>query len=242
MNPTDSLHDSITVTNPDTDPFEIVYNSQSYGEIMPGETRSYPRFLVEHFLKHLIDQTLNHRNISTGNVIERQKLREVIVLDEKKLMPTRKISEAERIQKEIEELNSDSDLSAILNKRSAEEQNAAPSKFGPSVDLPELDLTDVPETAGQILNSLPQTNQEAFAQTPSETPQEEVVEQDNVVTPTPTEEIAPTESNETGLPSRESLYTFAQNVLMMNVNDKKTKEAFDAMTVPQLMQELNYER
>lgn len=50
-------NDLIHTKNPTSEYFEVKWGGYSYG-IAAGETRTFPRFIAEHFAKHLADQIL----------------------------------------------------------------------------------------------------------------------------------------------------------------------------------------
>jgi hypothetical protein len=210
------ISDIIYIRNTDSAPFEVVYDSVSYGVIEPGQVKLLPRFIADNAVKHLIDQIINRMGDRTDNQVLRDRFIAEIVVKEELITH---ISERERNKLEVEEINRNSDLAGYLN-RAKESAAAAPVKNDGI--LPELDLTKE-EPAPAVLPA-------AEAQP---IPPVAVGESGGVVPTTP---VAPPTDD-----VRAQIYNHAKNVMKMNLDDPKTMAALEAMDIPTLKNTVQYE-
>ena len=225
---------AITIQNIDSEDFVFEYNRAGGNPpyiIKAGEITTFPHFLANHAVKHLIDKILNKRDISTNNPIERENLAAQIVIKQEDYNRVNPLDANQQLKTEIKDMNKKNDLDSILDKRKADEEKKPVEEATPDKNaLPELDTTD-------------EETFEGF--TPK--PEESVVPDDGPVkevypeTKKPHDPLAPKKS--AILPdtkaTREQLYTYAQNTLKMELNDK-TKVKLDKMSPAELAVELDY--
>ncbi len=207
----------ITLKNVDVERFEVIYDSKSYGVVDPGHIRKFPRFLAEHAVKHLVDQIMNRADLRLDNITKRQEYAQQIIVGEEAYALPSAVTETERLQAEVERMNKGSDLDAILSKRRAGEETVNSD----TMPVEQAALVEPVSTLSQpeVPVSIPEP-----VQIPTEQPAATVV----------------SEPSTEGEPSREQLYDHARNVMKIDVEDQKTKEAFDAMDIPTLKDAVQY--
>lgn len=214
--PTD-LYNILTVKNIDNEDFIFSVNKEQY-LIKAGETRNFPKFMVNIGLKHLIDKILLKKD-PEGKLVRRTDLRDElasqIIIDEVSYAKPQTPTDAEV----VEQVNRPSDLERILEKNKKDLKVAEP--IDTLIPPPNIDLSTIPETPGQILETLPQTHPEAFEQ-----PQEtfEGLEE---------EKLQP-------MPTRAKMLAYAKNVLKLTIDDPKQK--LDKMKVPELFEALGLDK
>lgn len=122
--------DQVAIHNIDDEDFVFQYDASRGGSpyvIPAGEVKRLPKFLAKHALKHLIDKILNKRNIRVNHEPARQDLMEQIVVGEEKFdLPAPKTME-EQTRDVVADMNRQSDLDRILEKRRKEEKKAEES-------------------------------------------------------------------------------------------------------------------
>lgn len=262
--------DIITVQNVDTEPIDIIYDGKSWGTIVPGQIRRFPRFLAEHAVKHLIDQILNRLEKATNNKVLRQEWAQKIVIDEETTFQPRALTPEEKLQRDLDSLNKQSDLELVLNRAKAAQAAAAeptPPEIAPApaplptppVVLPEDTNTPPPvveqpvapvqPTPDPVVETpVPATPEPVV--TPDIQPEVPVTEIPVSDTPPPAPAVddaidttdAPVEEApiDPSLPTRDTLYAWARDNMHMNIEEPKTKAALDATPVPQLVEDLQY--
>ena len=249
----DTTYDIITIYNPDTNPFTIVYDNKTYGVINPGEQRRLPRFLAKLAVKHLIDQCLNTAQMATNNVEQREIWAKKIVVNEESqdLMPID--TPEQKLQKEIDELNRSSDLDKVLSSAKAQVSDAPPTPATPPSFSPNpiqsISTPPAPAPTSQVSTEpqnapLPPKSEppKDLGVTPPTGESAVLPEVDNTEaaagTPPP---VAPPVVNGKAEVTRESLYKYATDTLGMTLNDEKTKATLDAMDLPKLAETLGYD-
>lgn len=260
-----NLSDIITLRNPLSEPFEVIYDNKSYGVIAPGQVRRFPRYLARLALKHMIDLCITREyqgNHATNDMVEREKWGKQIVLDEEVMFQPQVKSESEKLQEEVERLNKGNDLDLILARHNAQGDGGntpvaaavpqAPA-FNPASFAPQSAPTVLPEAkeAEAPINP-PAPQQPTVNLTPTDQNTTPAVETPAApeagtatVAPTPPvpndgEILAPA-GNPPAAPTREILYNYARTTLMMDLNDQKTMAQLDQMTIPELVETLKYE-
>ena len=135
--PQESENDILTITNPDLNcseiTSEVTFNPVSGGEvaeqfnhkdyfqvkwagvphrIAPGETRKMPRFLANHFAKHLADHILlkkekdeNRKGLMSSPVERPMVLSQIILGVDEYFISAGSITEGEQVAKEVESIN-----------------------------------------------------------------------------------------------------------------------------------------
>lgn len=127
-----SLHDHITIKNIDDEPFNVVYDKELWATLEPGETRTFPRFLANHAVKHLIDRLINKQEpsskvqVTTGNISLRDEWAQKIVIEQEKIQQPIKASYHDQLRKDIERANK-SDLERLEKIETKQEE---PSENG----------------------------------------------------------------------------------------------------------------
>jgi hypothetical protein len=134
----------VTIHNIDDEDFEFSYNASEGNApytIPAGEVARYPKFLADHALKHLIDKILTKKNIKTNNELARMEVANQIVIGSESIRGEPKLNEAEKLRKEVEELNKSSTLDAILARRKAEKEEPKKVEETPTTERTE-DVTE----------------------------------------------------------------------------------------------------
>lgn len=246
--------DIITVFNPDSKPFHIVYDNKSYGTIDPGKARRMPRFLAKLSVKHLIDQCLNSTSQATSNQVLRDQWAAKIVIDEEVNSMAPSETPDDKLNKELDQLNKNADLDRILHKhRSTGVDTTSEANFVPGESVaPVVPMQQRPIVENPVIQP-PIHQNEPASLTPSEPlPPSNVAESIGVTPPSGENKVLPevdnvtsnpptlNESNPTE-PTREQLYTYAEKTLGMTLSDKKTKDTLDLQGIPELIKTLGYE-
>jgi hypothetical protein len=254
--------DIITVQNVDTEPIDIIYDGKSWGTIVPGQIRRFPRFLAEHAVKHLIDQILNRLEKPTNNKVLRQEWASKIVIDEESTFQPRALTAEEKLQKEVEQLNKQSDLELVLNRaRASQAANAAPvlDQTPPApAPVPATPVvlpvdTNTPPPAPAVEQPIEPPTPAPVVETPAPVVNPDIPATppvtENPVSDTPpaaedaidtTDNVAEEAPVDPSLPTREALYGWARDNMHMNIEEPKTKAALDATPIPQLVEDLQY--
>lgn len=89
----------ISFSNIDSEDFEGIYGGNPT-LIKAGETRQFPRFLAQHFTKHLVNKILLKNKKDCGNKLARKKLEDMILGEE--VVPEHFPSQAEKTADETE--------------------------------------------------------------------------------------------------------------------------------------------
>lgn len=257
----DSLN-IITVFNPDSEPYHVKYDGKSYGTIEPNKARRMAKFVAKLNVKHLIDQCINSNNKGdTNNEALRESWAAKIVIDEEVQMKPDEITQEEKIQKDMDRLNSGEDLQRILNKHKTQEggeeskqtnANFTPPPAQPDQKMPQKPLEEAkpapskeetPPASMTPSTPPPASTPNPAPQTPDqpapETPPQETQQQPQQPEQQPADSPAETPSD--GQPTREQLYDYAKNTLAMTLDDEKTKKALDDQDIPQLIKTLGWE-
>ena len=211
-----SEYDVVTLRNVDEEDFVFEYDRSAgnFPHVIPaGEIRRFPRFLAEHALKHLIDKILNKRKERTSHEALRAELASQIVVDEEVIQKQPVISEAERQQKQIEELNKPSDLETLLKKHRAEEPQ---ENIGTQPNMDQLPVKEEEKFEGLAPGEEPLKGDEL------DTTEKPVVETKEEVKPVPT---------------RKEIYDYGEKTLNL-VMDEKLKAKLEKMNVPDLLKEI----
>lgn len=250
----DDTFDIITIKNPSTDPFEVVYDNKSYGFLMPGQFKRFPRFLAKLAVKHLIDHCLNKEGLQTNNQAGRDRWSAEIVMEEEiTALPTS--TPQEKLQADVDRMNQGSDLDRIMKKRA--EAPATPQVFTPqapiipapvdpvpsrpvaeAIPLPSPALASMgistPTGAGMTLPEVDMTEDVPVAPVPTPVPAS--------VDPARMPQVpAPIPMGNPAQPTRDQLYKYASETLAMDLSDSKTRAALDAQSEAQLVETLSYE-
>lgn len=137
----------VTIRNPLGRDFTF-YCDRSKGTppytIKAGEIKRFPKFLVRHGAKHLIDAIINekHPTQRTSNMELRQRIMGQIIIDEEKFLEADKKTEAQKQQELIDKLNMPSELDRVLGKHQAKKKPAGE----PKEKFDEIDEKDVIDT------------------------------------------------------------------------------------------------
>jgi len=231
----ETMHDIVSLHNIDDEDFIFEYNRAAGNLpyiIKVGDIRRFPRFLAQHALVHLIDKIMTKRKMKTNNLEMRNDLGAQIVVEVETFQQENRPTEAERLRKDVEELNKPSELDSILQKKKDAAANQPVDK--------------------DILPPLPE-DQEDFAGLKPEPP---IPEPEPVPTPVPTPEPLPApepvlvpepvvvnhfdvDHPAPEMPTRAQLMDYAKNTLKMTLDDKTTKD-FEHLKVAELIKALDY--
>lgn len=223
MNTPQNLYDTVTVQNIDTDPFEVVYNKQTYGTIEPGQTRSLPRFLASHAMKHLIDHILNKRGVMVNNQLKRQELANKMLINVQKVVAPVNKTEDQVLKEKVDQLNAPTDLDLLMAKNEISENAPTPPQTPPPSPAP----TPPSEMSIEELEAL--LAEKKAVNSGEETP-EETLEAKSVAEE-PKAEI-----------TRDELYAWAEQEMGITIYaDEKTKKSLDEKSVEEVKKELGYE-
>jgi hypothetical protein len=232
-----TLYNQITVKNIDDEDFTFWVNREQY-LIGAGEIRIFPKFMVRPMLKHLIDKMLIKKD-PEGKLLRNQTLRDElasqIVLKEetyqKPVAPTDK--------ELVEKMNTQPELDRVLERNKTRQKEQEPVMIDPS----EVDTAPIetPPAGAPLVKSGKVTGK------PKDTTVVETQSQ-----PVPPVALAPAPTTETfdqiedeqnkPLPTRDQMLKYAQDVLKLDVNEPKTKKAWDAMNDEQLFVELGLDK
>jgi len=214
MNPNvdSDLYNLVTIKNIDSEDFVFTVNKEPY-LIKAGETRNFPKFMVNIGLKHLIDKILLKKDPEgklTRRVDLRDELAAQIIIEEvsyqKPVLPTD--------EELVQQINRPTDLDRVLQKNK-EGLKANDTLIPPPVmTQPVPDLTSMPVEAPV---------------TPI-TPEQETEHFDGLEEP-----------SVPAMPTKAQLITYAQNTLKLTM-DEKTKKAWDKMKVSELFVELGLDQ
>ena len=228
---------AITIQNIDSEDFVFEYNRAGGNPpylIKAGEITTFPHFLANHAVKHLIDKILNKRDVSTSNPMERERLASQIVIKQEDYHRVNPLDANQQLRTEIEDMNKKNDLDSILDKRKADEDRKPVEQPVPEKNaLPELDTTDDETFEG--LTPKPEE-----PKSPETTVLKEVYPEAKephlpVDKPVKKSQIIPDKV----VPNRQELINYAKNTLKMDVNEKAL-EKFKGMTDSELATELDY--
>lgn len=132
--------DQVAIHNIDDEDFVFQYDASqgSSPYVIPaGEVKRLPKFLAKHALKHLVDKILNKRNIRINHEPARRDLMEQIVVGEEKFdLPAPK-TDTEKTNEVIDEMNRQSDLDRILERKRKAEEEAEDKLPKPEPDTPD---------------------------------------------------------------------------------------------------------
>lgn len=104
----------ITLLNPTTEPFDIVYNNTIFRTIPPGKAMRLPKKpFGELAEKHLIDRLCNIHNKSTSDPQARAVYREQIVLEEDVDNTDAPLDPSQFMQRKLDKLNNTNEAEAI---------------------------------------------------------------------------------------------------------------------------------
>lgn len=212
----------VTLHNIDDEDFEFEYN-RSEGNapymIPAGETARYPKFLADHALKHLIDKILTKKDIKTNNEPARMEVANQIVIGEESIRGEPKLNEAEKLRREVDELNKSSTLDAILARRKAEKEAK------PEEKPVEAKTTERPEDVTEKFEGL-----EKATEVDEKLDEIKKVEEE-------AKKVIP-------MPTRTQLLEYAvkQNLVLdePNKEGKTLRQIYTIMKIPDLVKELQY--
>lgn len=224
-----TLYNQITVKNVDNEDFVFKVDRQQY-MIKAGETRVFPKFMVRPMLKHLIDRILIKRD-PEGKLLRNQQMRDElaarIVLNEESYQRPTTPSDPEL----VERMNQQPELDRILQKNKSSLKNDEP----PLIDPPAVDTSKVkvamPKKSTAKVKEIVETTSQPVVQPVSTTEKFDQLEAEKNNTP-----------SDTVLPSREKMMNYAKNVLKMDLEEPKTKKAWDAMSDEKLYVELGLDK
>jgi hypothetical protein len=148
--------------NSHQDFFQVKWDSYPQ-RIRPGLTRRMPRYLAEHFAKHLADHVLIKKETSEGKVglinhpVERPKvLSEILVAVDEYYLPQDKKSDGEKISDEVDKMNVEQEIDL------GEVPNKAVGVLAKGTDVPvdeEKSNTEAPVVNLNDENKLPSINE-----------------------------------------------------------------------------------
>jgi len=213
-----TLYNQITVKNIDNEDFIFRVKTERY-LIRAGESKIYPKFMVRPFLKHLIDKILIKRD-PQGKLLRRMDLREELA---RQIV----LNEAE-YEKPV--LPTDRELVNKMNKGEPEldrilEKNRSRLKGEESV------LTAPPKVDTAKIQT-PPSNQPLVAPVVSEPKTPETENFDQIENEKKTDKIPP----------RQEMLDYAKNTLKMDLDEPKTKKAWDKMSDEKLFVELGLDK
>lgn len=206
----------ITLQNIDDEDFMFEYNSSEGNPpyvIPAGEIARFPQFLAEHALKHLIDKILTKNEQKTNSESLRMELANQIIIGEENAQRGEQLTEAQKLQKEVEEMNKPTTLEGILEKRKAEQEHKE------DVEAEEEGEKVSTETFEGLEDDEPKKDARKEKREPD-------------VIKAKDGEAAP-------LPTRAELYLYAEKEVNMILDDK-SKKKFDKMKVTELVKELDF--
>lgn len=229
-----TLYNQITVKNIDNEDFVFKVSREQY-MIEAGEVRVFPKFMVRPMLKHLIDKILIKRN-PEGKLLRNRKLREElaakIVLKEetyqKPIVPTDK--------ELVERMNTQPELDRVLEKNKKRQRK----KEVKLIDKPKVVPTEIPS----VDKPLVKPKVKARPKTKTKVKKAEiVVKKSKAIVPTTTETFDQIEDEKKQVvPSRDEMLKYAKNVLRLDINEPKTKKAWDKMSDKKLFVELGLDK
>lgn len=275
--------DILTIYNPDTEPFQIVYGKEIHKTIQPKKAVRVIKMIGELALKHLVDRMCQKQNKSINDQTARDLWTKVILIDvESNSAPVPQTLE-DQARAMTDKLNNSSDLERFLNSKNVvlppiPADGVVPATPAPVVPTPTADnnwkfdpLTGKPITPtitpesvaitpemidpSKIEIQAGDTNPVAagamasLAQTPTIPPDPAVASiidrerGEAMVLPEQTiDDTPPIEFPVNAAPTRQQLLDFAQNTLLMDLNDPKTKAELDKMTDQELANTLKYDQ
>lgn len=233
-----TLYNQITVKNIDSEDFVFKHEREMY-MIGAGEVRVFPKFMVRPMLKHLIDKILIKRD-PEGKLLRVQQLRDQlasqIILKEEAYERPRTPTDREI----VDNMNKQPELDRILEKNKAalrqEESTLIPQPpVVPMNGIVPPTVTPVkPKRAGKVkADDVVVTKSSPVVQPVASQPEKfDQIEQEQAVAA----------NKDVKVPTRESMLEYAKNVLKMDINETKTKKAFDSMSDKQLFVELGLDK
>lgn len=209
------LYKIVTIQNVDTEDFVCYYNKSRNPKayvMRAGEVRRYPKFLAKHLAKHLVDQILTRQEKKTSNQTFRNSLMEKIVLSEETDNGMQQVqSMEEQALSRVDDMNRENEMDALLKRREEEKKE---EEVKPSSRPNFNDKIPAKKVSKELKD----------AKDPDELGNNRVNTKEAV---TKTE------------PTKADLISYAKTSLSLTM-DKKTKAAFDKMSVKELAEELNY--
>ena len=215
-----SEHDIITIQNIDNEDFKFEYDRASGNypyTIKSGEIKRFPRFLAKHAVKHLIDKILTKREVRISNIVMRQQLAEKIIVEEESFQEKPKVTEAERVQKEVEKLNAPSDLDAILKRRKERFRKKEKEETATEV-APKEEMDKSPEEEFEGLKT-EKKKPVAIKTEPKPKPEKD--------------------EKAIKLPTRKELYDYIVEEKKITLT-KDVKKDFDTLSIKELVKDFNY--
>jgi len=222
MNPQSSdLYNIVTIQNIDNEDFIFTVNKEPY-LIKAGETRNFPKFMVNIGLKHLIDKILLKRD-PEGKLQRRLDLRDElasqIIIEEVSYQKPQTPTDEEIVQ----QVNRPSDLDRLLQKNKETLKKDDTVIPLPVIPQPEPNLERIRPTAEDIGGSgqdgdltVNEQSQETFQQ----------LEEEKQVQP---------------MPTKKQMINYAVNTLKLTMDDK-TKKAWDKMKNEELFTALGLDK
>ena len=274
--------DILTLYNPDTEPFPIIYGKEMHKVIQPKKAVRVIKMIGELALKHLVDRMCQKQGKAINDQGARDAWTKVILIDvESNDTPVPQTLE-DQAKAMTDKLNNSTDLERFLASKNvtlpqipadggmpatpapvAPAPTVAPTpKFDPYTGQP-LASTVTPEAVAITPESVDTSKVEI--QTGDTNPISSAMDSVNVAPPAPSDpavasiinrgqgetqvlaeqtidETPPTEHVVDSNPTRQQLMDFAQNTLLMDLNDPKTKAELDKMTDAELIVNLRYEQ
>ena len=134
------------------DYFQFRWNKQPF-RLKPGETRRFPRYLAEHFAKHLANHILIKRQDKTknlnllGNDVERKKLlNEIIISVENYYHQDEELNPGQVAAAQVEELNREEERVETLDIGKDESESIEQIKDNTTtISTPESSTTIIPK-------------------------------------------------------------------------------------------------
>lgn len=250
MNPEQNQFNQVSLKNIDSEPFECIYNNQSYGFIMPDTVRVFPQLMADLFLKHMIDQVMNRSELNLGDKLKRNQLASRIVVNIVNAVQEAPKTQDDILREKVEQMNKPSDLELLMAQKNPQPTpQPAPPPPAQTPHHPPMPST-APSDLGAALSSVSQEQQVLNPVAAAETT---ITSAANLVTEpvAPEQPVLTSESQEAETPAdsptqpvtamRDVLTEYAKNTLYINTEDPKTKEAWSQMSDQQLAKELNYE-
>lgn len=224
-----TLYNQITVKNIDNEDFVFKVDRQQY-MIKAGEVRVFPKFMVRPMLKHLIDRILIKRD-PEGKLLRNQQMRDElasrIVLNEESYQRPTVPSDHEL----VEHMNQQPELDRILAKnKSSLKKDETPLIDPPAVDTSKIKVA-TPKKSTTKVKEIVETTSKPVDQPVSVSETFDQLEDEKNQTPA-----------DVVIPAREKMMSYAKNVLKMDLEEPKTKKAWDAMSDEKLFVELGLDK
>lgn len=265
--PRNDSFDVITIFNPSDRPFEVFFNSELHAVIPSGQAIPLVKMIAGDSnygaVKHLIDRMCRQQGVPISDPRARARWVSKVILSQKvgdmPIMPT-PVDQARAINQSLQSQPLDVEVPTLPTSAQPVAPQAdwlfdpktgerlAPAKVG--IKPEDIDTSHVVIAAAQGGVALPGTG--AVALPPHPNPEADALltgirrtddDGGRTIGEVPAEDAPPTPPTPTRTltPTKEELITYANDVLMMNVNDPTTRLELEKQTVAQLMTTLNYD-